>query len=187
MLKTTETNMNPIQKLMAEHKVILRGIDLLEQGADRLEKGENIPVNYFLISIDFIRNYADKYHHAKEEDILFVRLEQLGFSPKMGPVAVMLNEHIQGRNFISGLESATNKYADGDKTAIQDIIENARNYAILLRQHIQKEDMILYPMAQNALGEVGIERMQSDFNKVESEQSGIESKYLVILESLEPK
>jgi len=179
--------MNPIQKLMAEHQVILRGIDLLEHGANQLEQGENISADYFRASIDFIRNYADKYHHAKEEDILFVRLEQVGFSPQMGPVAVMLNEHKQGRDFVSGLESATKRYAGGDKSAIQDIIENAHNYAILLRQHIQKEDMILYPMAQNALGEAGIERMQSDFNKIESEQSGIESKYLVILESMEPK
>ena len=179
--------MNPIQKLMAEHKVILRGIDLLEQGADRLEQGENISADYFRAAIDFIRNYADKYHHAKEEDILFIRLEQLGFSPQVGPVAVMLNEHKQGRNFVSGLESATNKYADGDKSAVQGIIENARNYAILLRQHIQKEDMILYPMALNALGESGIDLMQPDFNKVENEQSGVESKYLSILDSLEPK
>jgi hemerythrin-like domain-containing protein len=173
--------MNPIEKLKAEHQVILKGIELLEKGADLLEKGENISPEYFRKSIDFIRNYADKYHHAKEEDILFVRLGDVGFSPEMGPVAVMLSEHNQGRGLVSRLEQANEKYAAGDKKAVDDIIDNARAYARLLRNHIQKEDIVLYPLAENALGEDGVEGMQSDFDRAERDQSGTEQKYLTIL------
>ena len=177
--------MNPIEKLMAEHQIILRGIDLLESGASRLEKGENIAPDYFRKAIDFIRNYADKYHHAKEEDILFVRLGQVGFSPQMGPVAVMLYEHDQGRGFVSGMENAINRYEAGDASAAKDIVRNANEYAALLRQHIHKEDMVLYPMAQNALGEAGINQMQPEFDKVESEKAGVEAKYLEILHGMD--
>jgi hemerythrin-like domain-containing protein len=177
--------MNPIEKLKAEHQIILQGIDLMEKGAARLEKGENIPADYFRKAIDFIRNYADRYHHAKEEDILFVRLEQVGFSSRMGPIAVMLAEHDQGRGFISALERANEKYASGHKTAAADIVTNARNYATLLKLHIQKEDMVLYPMAENALGDAGVEQMQPDFDKVEGEKAGTEQKYIAILAELE--
>jgi hemerythrin-like domain-containing protein len=177
--------MNPIEKLKTEHQVILKGIALLEKGADQLEAGRDIQPDYFRKAIDFIRNYADRYHHAKEEDILFTNLGQVGFSPKAGPVAVMLFEHNQGRGFISELERANEKFAAGDKNAIPIIIENARAYSQLLRQHIRKEDMVLYPMAENALGDTGIKRLQPEFDRVEREQSGIEAKYLEILKRLE--
>jgi hemerythrin-like domain-containing protein len=177
--------MNPIEKLKDEHKVILRGIDLLEKGATCLEQGENLSAEFFRKSIDFIRNYADKYHHAKEEDILFVRMGEIGFSPEMGPVAVMLQEHNQGRSYIAHMEQANERYAAGDISFIKDIIKNARGYAGLLRQHIQKEDLVLYPMAQNAFGEAGIEKMQLDFARVEQKQNGIEQKYIGILNELE--
>jgi hemerythrin-like domain-containing protein len=177
--------MNPIEKLKAEHQIILRGIDILEKGAKQLEEGINISPDYFRKSIDFIRNYADKYHHAKEEDILFVRLGKAGFPTQAGPVAVMLHEHNLGRGFVSGLENATEKYAVGDKTAIAEIIQNAHSYAELLRQHIRKEDMVLYPMAENAFGEAGVDQMRPEFEQIEKEQSGIEAKYLGILKMME--
>jgi hemerythrin-like domain-containing protein len=176
---------NPIDKLKAEHQIILRGIDLLEKGAALLESGHDISPEYFRKSIDFIRNYADRYHHAKEEDILFVRLEKVGFSPKAGPVAVMLLEHDQSRGFISKLENANERYAAGNKNAIAEIVENARVYAALLRQHIRKEDMVLYPMAENALGDAVIEQMQPEFDRVEQEKKGVETKYLEILKQME--
>jgi len=179
--------MNPIEKLKAEHQIILKGIDLLEKGAKRLENGEDIPQDYFRRAIDIIRNYADKYHHAKEEDILFIRLGEVGFSPEMGPVAVMLFEHDQGRGFVSKLEQANEKYAAGDRGAITRIIEHARTYAELLKNHIQKEDVVLYPLAMNALGEAGINRMQPEFERVEREKSGVEAKYLAILDEMESK
>jgi hemerythrin-like domain-containing protein len=177
--------MNPLEKLKAEHQIILKGIELLERGADLLEQGEFVSPEYFRKSIDFIRNYADKYHHAKEEDILFVRMGDFGFSAQAGPVAVMLYEHDQGRGFVSMLERANEKYAGGDETAIEAIVQNARSYAQLLRSHIHKEDVVLYPMAQNALGDIGINRLQPEFDSVEQKQGDKEKKYLQILDEME--
>jgi hemerythrin-like domain-containing protein len=179
--------MNPIEKLMAEHRNILRGLDLLEGGALELENGIEVSPKFFIAAIDFIRNYADRYHHAKEEDILFIRMGEAGFSPEAGPVAVMLYEHNQGRAFVSNLERANNRYATGEKEAVGEIIKNAIAYVNLLRAHIQKEDMILYPMAENALGERGINSMKPDFEKVEREETGIEQKYLDLLKAMESR
>jgi len=97
----------------------------------------------------------------------------------------MLAEHDQGRRFIVGLENANEQYAAGENSFIQDIIENARDYIDLLRQHINKEDNVLYPMAENVLGESGLAAMEKEFEGVEREKAGIEDKYLMLLKELE--
>lgn len=176
--------MNPIEKLEAEHQNILKGISLLQEGADRLEKGADISADFFRKLTDFIRNYADKYHHAKEEDILFVRLEKSGFPTDTGPVGVMLFEHDQGRGYVSKMIDAVEKYDSGDSSAVDAIVENAHGYIYLLRQHIEKEDKVLYPMASNALGSAGIEAMQDDFDRVEKEKTGTEERYAGLLQEL---
>jgi len=179
--------MNPIEKLVDEHKNILRGIAILENGAAKLEGGANIPPDFFRGMIDFIRSYADQYHHAKEENILFVSLEKAGFPPDQGPVGVMLAEHDQGRRFVAGMENANEQYAEGETAFIEDIVENARDYIYLLRQHIDKEDRVLYPMAVNALGKSGMDAMIPEFERVEQEKAGVEQKYIELLGEFESK
>lgn len=176
--------MNPIEKLEAEHQNILKGISLLQEGADRLEKGDKVSADFFRKLIDFIRNYADKYHHAKEEDILFVEMEKAGFPTSGGPVGVMLFEHDQGRGFVSRMADAVEKYDSGESSALSTIVENAHGYIYLLRQHIEKEDKVLYPMAANALGDTGVEAMQGDFDRVEKEKTGTEERYTGLLKEL---
>lgn len=177
--------MNPIEKLMDEHQNILKGLTLLEKGSNLLESGTMISSDFFGKMIDFIRNYADRYHHAKEEDILFIRMGKAGFPTDQGPVAVMLSEHDEGRGYVAGLEKANRHYAGGDESAAGEMVENARAYIYLLRQHISKEDNILYPMAENILGPSGIESLQPDFGRVEKEKAGIEKKYLDLIGELE--
>lgn len=177
--------MDPIQKLVDEHKNILTGISLLEVGSNRLESGEKVSPDIFRNLIDFIRNYADKYHHAKEEDILFVHLGKAGFPADDGPIGVMLAEHDQGRGFVTALENANEHYASGESSFTGEIIENALGYIYLLRHHIDKENNVLYPMAVSLLGKAGIDAMIPAFERVEREKAGIEEKYIGILKQLE--
>jgi hemerythrin-like domain-containing protein len=174
--------MNPIQKLMAEHQIILKGIAIFDKKLKEIESGEMVDTVFLKKAIDFIRNYADKYHHAKEENILFAKMEKAGFPKDTGPVAVMLYEHAEGREFISGLEIAISRYEDGDVSVRGEIIVNGTAYTSLLRNHIQKEDNILYPMAVNLLGDGVLSQMQAAFDDIESSFPGLETKYLKILE-----
>jgi hemerythrin-like domain-containing protein len=184
MDKNQGAEMNPIEKLMDEHQNILAGIDLLAKNADRLEKGEKIDSRFFTGMVDFIRNYADKYHHAKEEDILFVTMEKAGFPVEGGPIAVMLADHDEGRKYVGAMEEANERYIAGDNAAVNEIAENAKAYVYLLRSHIEKEDRILYPMAVNALGNKGIDAMAPEFDRVEKAKAGTEEKYKALLEEL---
>jgi len=144
---------NITQTLVDEHRLILRMIALLEKNAPKTAAGEYTNWQFYLDGVDFIRNYADRFHHAKEEDVLFKALVDNGMPKDNSPVAAMLMEHDQGRNFVRVLEAAVHE-ADANNTGIYlAIAENALGYAALLRDHIAKEDDILYPLAERVLPE----------------------------------
>jgi len=160
------------ENLKEEHQVILRMIKILIVASDKLEKGENVPLEVFKKAVDFLRTFADSCHHGKEQDKLFPLLEERGILKHRGPIAVMLIEHEQGRQFLKGLAEALSRYEGGDKDAKSAIINNAQGYAELLDQHIYKEDNILYPMGDKVLSASDNKELLEKFEKIEKEIIG---------------
>jgi hemerythrin-like domain-containing protein len=117
--------------------------------------------------VDVIRNFADGLHHAKEEKIFFPALGEKGFSSQQGPVAVMLNEHVQGRKFVKGIAENLESYKKGNKGNVSGIYLNMKGYADLLNNHILKENNILFRMADNALSDADQAALLEKFNIVE--------------------
>ena len=139
--------------LVDEHQLILRMIGLLEKNAPKTAAGDYRNWQFYLDGIDFIRQYADRFHHAKEEDVLFKALVDNGMPKENSPVAAMLMEHDHGREFVRNMEAAV-KEAQAGRTDVHPVIaENALGYAALLRDHIAKEDDILYPLSERVLPE----------------------------------
>lgn len=168
----------PTKILSEEHQHILKVIDALTKECDALESGKSLDKPFFEKAIDFIRNYADKFHHAKEEDILFKELCKDTVQMHCNPVEQMLYEHKEGRNFVTGMEEGV-KEADKDK-----VIFNARGYANLLRDHIFKEDNILYPMADEALNKKTQQKMLKEFMQIETKKRKDKEKYLAFVEGI---
>ena len=139
------------QALVNEHRLILRMIALLERNAPRTADGTYTNWQFYLDGVDFIRNYADSFHHAKEEDVLFEALVKNGMPREHSPVAAMMMEHEQGRAFVAAMESATLEALNGQSGRGRIIADNALAYAALLREHISKEDEILYPLAERLI------------------------------------
>ena len=173
--------------LSSEHQVILRVITALETAANRLEAGQTISPAFFLEAADFIKGFADGCHHRKEEGVLFEALCTHGFSKQSGPVAVMLYEHERGREFTRGMRQAALSLQAGDASAQAALLANARGYAALLRQHIHKEDHVLWPMANQVIPLAEQAQVAEDFEKVEHEETGagVHEKYLALAEKLE--
>jgi hemerythrin-like domain-containing protein len=117
--------------------------------------------------VELIRNFADGLHHAKEENIFFPALGEKGFSTQQGPVAVMLSEHVQGRNFVKGIVTNLEAYKNGNKDAVTGINQNMLGYANLLNNHILKENNILFRMADNALSDAEQKELLEKFETVE--------------------
>jgi hemerythrin-like domain-containing protein len=103
-------------------------------------------------------------HHAKEENILFPKMAEKGFSPDQGPVAVMLHEHVDGRNFIRAVSDSLQLYINGDTSVLPEISQNILGYVFLLRNHISKENNILFKMADKVLSGSEQEKLLNEFD-----------------------
>lgn len=142
---------NITQALVNEHRLIVRMLALLERNAPRTAAGTYSNFRFYLDGVDFIRNYADRFHHAKEEDVLFEALVTNGMPRENSPIGAMLMEHDQGRAYVKVMEAAVREAIDGQEGMTQVIADNALAYAALLREHISKEDEILYPLAERVI------------------------------------
>jgi len=173
--------------MVAEHQLILRMIALVEANTAAMEAGKFRDWQFFLDAVDFIRNYADRFHHAKEEDVLFRELVAGGMPRANSPVAAMLMAHDQGRAYVSGLEEGARRALAGEPGQLPAIAENARGYAALLRDHIDKEDHILYPLAERILPETVRRQMLADYAAAAAKSPGLEEKYRQMVERYEAR
>jgi hemerythrin-like domain-containing protein len=179
--------MKATEILMSEHRVIERVVAVIDQAGQRLEAGEAIRPSFFLDAAEFVKGFADGCHHMKEEQVLFQAMVENGLSTQEGPVAVMLSEHEQGRAFIRQLREAALRLQAGDQSAAGDVTRSARGYAALLQQHIQKEDLVLFPMADRLIPQAQHDDVFEGFERVEHEETGegVHEKYLAMAEVLE--
>ena len=164
--------MRPTEELMHEHKAIRLMLEILESSARQLESGKDVPADDLRQMVEFLRTFADGCHHAKEEEILFPALEQAGIPREHGPIGVMLAEHALGRNHIKSMNDALTAYAAGKTEAGRDFARAARAYSILLNQHIEKENVILFPMADARLPGATQDALSVAFEQIENERVG---------------
>lgn len=168
--------------LMEEHRVIEKVLASLETAANRLSESRIIPMDFFLKAADFIKGFADGCHHRKEEGVLFVALSANGMSQETEPLSIMLAEHEEGRRLTRAMREGAERVQGGDTTALSQVIQNALDYVTLLREHIQKEDHILFPMADDIIPVEQHQQIMADFNRLEHDD--IQEKYLRIADEL---
>lgn len=180
--------MNCFELMVEEHKYIKRMLQVIRKVCNRILNGEEVQYEVFYKIIDFVRNYADKHHHGKEETMLFTRMME-----ELGPTAEKLIrhgmnvEHDLGRLHMQELESAVGRVLAGDRESRLDVIANAISYTHLLYRHIDKEDGVVYKYAQNNLPATTIERLEKECSEFEknAEDAHTQKKYLELLETLE--
>ncbi len=181
--------MGPIEVLMEEHRVIERMLRIMSEASGQIEAGKEVDVDLFEKTIDFIRNFADRCHHLKEENILYVLIEQRGIPKEGGPIGMMLQEHDIGRDYVRGMDEALRRYKAGDRSQAMVISRNAVGYINLLSQHIMKEDNILYPMGNRVMSDADRKTLLEKFEEVETKEmgQGVHERYHHIIEDLEGK
>lgn len=158
-----------IDSLKREHRAIecvLRALRLINE---RLGLGEDPDPDLLDRCIEFIRRFADGIHHQKEENILFPALAQAGMPVEMGPIACMLSEHRQGREYVAAMAEAVAGMRAGRTGASDQFRLAAEGYAQLLAGHIQKEDNVLFMMAERILGSESLSALQPDFVRAETD------------------
>lgn len=178
--------MTPTEILGVEHRLIEQVLDGLEEAAAQLEDGESIEAEWFLDAAEFITGFADRCHHSKEEDLLFDALTARNMPRESGPVAVMLYEHEEGRRYTQAFRAAAEQMQAGDTGASADVVRNVFDYVNLMREHILKEDNVLFPMAEQLLSGAEIQDLSQNFEHViaAQEASGETAKYKALAQKL---
>jgi hemerythrin-like domain-containing protein len=173
--------------LMEEHRLIERVLTATQTAASRVLQGAELRPAFFINVALFIRNFADGVHHRKEEGVLFIAMNQAGMPTQGSPIGVMLADHEQGREFTREMDSAAKKWDAGDASACHAVVHNAQGYAALLRQHIYKEDNILFPMAGRIIPVERQKAVDAEFERIQQEDTaaGLYEKYLALAEVLE--
>ena len=156
------------QNLENDHVLILRLIEVIE----RITEQSNPKTEHLELIVKLIREFADGIHHLKEEQYLFPLLVQKGFSNEAGPVAAMLQEHIAGRNYVNALADHILLYKQGIEASLTLIYENMLGYAGLLINHIQKENNVLFKMADKLLTAGEQESLLLNFEKAVIDKKG---------------
>ncbi len=154
---------SPTQVLKDEHRVIEKVLDAME----RALRQDAVDRSFFEKALDFLRNFADGCHHAKEEEELFPVLEASGIPREGGPIGCMLKEHEEGRSLVRMIADHLEAATGGDRTAVGAVRQAAANYIELLRQHIQKEDTVLFVVADQTLGPEEKKSMLTAFDHAE--------------------
>ena len=151
----------PICHLVAEHRWILRWAAVIPRLAEQLDLDREEDRRTVLAGVEFIRRYADRLHHAKEEDILFRY-----FDSGLDILQAMLTDHAAGREHCRAIE---NGVAERDAAAVR---EHLLAYAALIREHIRKEDDILFPWLDRQLLDSQVGQMYAQFLEADRRYDG---------------
>jgi hemerythrin-like domain-containing protein len=164
--------MSAIQVLLDEHRVIEQVLACLSAMARQTQREGRLEVGPAREALEFFRQFADRCHHGKEEAQLFPMLETRGFSATEGPTACMRHEHVQGRALLAAIDAAIEGAAAARPEALDAFVRAAQGYAQFLQEHIDKEDQVLFPMAERTLKAADMEALDRSFERVEREEIG---------------
>ena len=151
-----------------------------------LEDGQ-VSIEQWRKAIGFIRGFADQCHHFKEEKVLFPAMEAHGIPSEGGPIGMMLMEHEEGRSYVRAMFAAISLIEAKNEAAKDGLLSSAQAYCRLLREHIQKEDEILFRMGDEVISAEEQKKLSAAFAQHEAEEmgAGAHEKYLNIARELE--
>jgi hemerythrin-like domain-containing protein len=137
----------PVEILITEHRLIERFVKLVEKEKEKIVKTQSIQPNFMVVAVDFFRTYADRFHHGKEEGVLFQELSQKKLSDVDKKMMLDLSmEHAYARKTVNNLEKLKESYLAGEADALKEILQLLNTLVELYPKHIEKEDKhFFYP------------------------------------------
>ena len=160
------------EQLKKEHAAIETMLKILEAVCGRLQTGEKADPAHLSQIVEFFHVFADGCHHGKEEEIFFPALEMAGIPKEGGPIGVMLGEHDRMRGLMRDLAEAVDRHRAGDSKVHAVIVRHASEYATMLRRHIEKENNVLFKMAEMHLSPDEEKELFERFESMETDKIG---------------
>jgi hemerythrin-like domain-containing protein len=157
----------PTEILEDEHRLIIRVVNSLNIFAQTMEDGWEIEEEVFSDLIEFMRIFAEKWHHAKEEEALFPLLIKRGVPATGCPLAQLTLEHKKANNFVSEIVKFMELLRKGDPDARTKVIQGLRDLSSYYVNHIWNEDNMLFPMANRILKDDDQQMLLREFSHID--------------------
>lgn len=158
--------------LKRDHRVIERVLGSLERIVEKIRRGGEVPVELIDEALLFSQTFIDKCHHGKEEVCLFPCMEKRGIPREGGPIGVMLVEHQIGREMVMKIREALLRH-EKDTKAREDVTRICSDYVVHLRQHIFKEENILFQMGGGVMNDDDHKTTVECYERTEEERVGV--------------
>lgn len=174
------------QDLREEHQAIKVALAVMDRLADSLKTDQPVDADDLETILDFVRNFADRCHHGKEEDLIFPALQEAGIASEEGLVDELLAEHTRGRELVRAMAEMLQGVRKGNPKALEGFVSADREYVSLLTEHIRKEDKVLFVMADRQLPPEEHARLAEGFERIEQERMGpgVHERYRALLDRL---
>ena len=159
----------PTKVLEEEHHFIQKVVGAMAVLAETLEAGKEVEEKTLHDIVEFMRTFADKCHHGKEETHLFPALEKKGVPMRGCPLGILIAEHQKGRDLVKQLAEATDSYANGTTSAREALLKSLHGLTKIYPNHIWKEEYLAFPMADKILSSEEQRELYEKFEIVEKE------------------
>jgi hemerythrin-like domain-containing protein len=174
--------MKPIGPMMWEHRLIEKMLRLFDGEIKKINEQNRVDTIFIDTAVDFIRTYADRTHHGKEEDILFRDLVKKPLTPEHARIMdELMAEHRYSRQVVGRLVAARDRYAMGEDAA-QEIIDLLKELARFYPVHIEKEDKHFFYPCMDYFTKAEQDRMLAEF--YEFDRNMIHEKYRKMVDQL---
>ncbi len=158
--------------LAGEHNLIRQALDNFSLAVEKMENGERPPKEFFETVVNFSRTFSDKFHHFKEEHLMFNTLAQKKEGAIDAQIDSLKHQHERGRDLVTVVDKSIDGYSRGEESQSMDLLESLASYISLLRHHIHREDYVFYPLVDKELSQEEQAALLSEFKKEEAKLGG---------------
>jgi hemerythrin-like domain-containing protein len=184
--RTEQTPMQARGALMKEHRLIERMLSVVRVVLAKVDSTQQVDPELVAVAVDFIRTYADRTHHGKEEDILFRELSTRELSAEdRRAMDELIADHAFGRKTTAALARANERYRDGDRAALTTIVRELRTLCEFYPPHIEREDKVFFPATRAYFTDAEDQAMLAQFWAFD--RAMIHEKYTRVVEGLETR
>jgi len=157
--------MDAIEILVKEHDLILRGLDLLTTAAEKIVRNQNPPKEFFEKAGSFTLNFTNKYHHYKEEIVMFGLLAQKHEGEIDAEIERLRDQHAVLHGYMTEITQSLDAYSENTESEVRRLHRNLSEYIETLRRHVHAENKIFYPLVAKTLTSDEMAGLMEEFEK----------------------
>ncbi len=156
---------SPLGSLLHEHRVIRRVVEFFAAESRAIADGALVRHGLISQATSFITDFADPYHHGKEEEILFARLLERDIPEELRAQTLdLIHEHAEVRRMTAAVAEENRRHLAGEADAVSTLHEWMSELADIYTEHVHKEDRGYFRATLDYFDDDEKDAMRRDFD-----------------------